>query len=193
AAGRADLRPGRAGGGRLLGRHPPPPRADRRRKRAEGDPRVDRGARPGRPLPGADRLRRSAGEGGAGRAGQTGQPVSARGRRRGDEGRVQRGIARLERTALGGHPPRRAACRRGRGAGRASRAPAVTAPHVLRDYAFIADGERGALIGPEGDVAWMCFPAWDSDAVFSELVGGSVTYAVRPAGRCVWGGYYERG
>jgi hypothetical protein len=69
----------------------------------------------------------------------------------------------------------------------------VTAPHVLRDYAFIADGERGALIGPEGDVAWMCFPAWDSDAVFSELVGGSGTYAVRPAGRCVWGGYYERG
>ena len=69
----------------------------------------------------------------------------------------------------------------------------MTGPHVLRDYAFIADGERGALIGPEGDVAWMCFPAWDSDGLFSELIGGGGTYTVRPEGRCVWGGYYERG
>jgi alpha,alpha-trehalase len=69
----------------------------------------------------------------------------------------------------------------------------VTQPHALRDYAFIADGERGALVGPEGDIAWLCFPRWDSDAVFSELIGGSGTYAVRPRGRCVWGGYYERG
>jgi len=69
----------------------------------------------------------------------------------------------------------------------------VTRPHVLRDYAFIADGERGALVGPEGDIAWMCFPGWDSDGVFSELIGGGGTYAVRPRGRYVWGGYYERG
>jgi hypothetical protein len=26
-------------------------------------------------------------------------------------------------------------------------------PHVLRDYAFIADGERGALIAPRGDIS----------------------------------------
>jgi len=69
----------------------------------------------------------------------------------------------------------------------------VTKPHVLRDYAFIADGERGALVGPEGDLAWMCFPMWHSDGVFSELIGGDGTYAVRPRGRYVWGGYYERG
>jgi alpha,alpha-trehalase len=69
----------------------------------------------------------------------------------------------------------------------------VTPPHALRDYAFIADGERGALVGPEGDIAWMCFPAWHSDGVFSGLVGGGGTYTVRPRGRCVWGGYYERG
>jgi len=69
----------------------------------------------------------------------------------------------------------------------------VTRPHVLRDYAFIADGERGALVGPEGDFAWMCFPRWHSDGIFSELIGGGGTYAVRPRGRCVWGGYYERG
>jgi hypothetical protein len=69
----------------------------------------------------------------------------------------------------------------------------VTRPHVLRDYAFIADGERGALVGPEGDIAWMCFPGWDSDGVFSELIGGEGTYSVEPLGRYVWGGYYERG
>ncbi len=62
---------------------------------------------------------------------------------------------------------------------------------TLRDYALIADGERGALIGPHGDVAWMCAPGWDSDAVFSGLIGGSGTYAVTPRGRFVWGGYYE--
>ena len=55
----------------------------------------------------------------------------------------------------------------------------MTRPHVLRDYAFIADGERGGLVGPEGDIAWLCFPRWDSDAVFSELIGGGGTYAVR--------------
>jgi hypothetical protein len=66
----------------------------------------------------------------------------------------------------------------------------VSRPHVLRDYAFIADGERGGLVGPEGDIAWLCFPRWDSDAVFSELIGGGGTYAVRPRGRCVWGRYW---
>src|SRR6185295_14868580 len=72
------------------------------------------------------------------------------------------------------------------------RGVAATRPHALRDYAFIADGERGGLVGPEGDIAWLCFPRWDSDAVFSELIGGGGTYAVRPRGRYVWGGYYER-
>ena len=64
-------------------------------------------------------------------------------------------------------------------------------PHVLREYALLADGERGALIGPRGDIAWMCAPRWDSDAVFSSLVGGAGTYAITPVGRFVWGGYYE--
>jgi hypothetical protein len=39
----------------------------------------------------------------------------------------------------------------------------------------------------------MCAPRWDSDAVFSALIGGTGGYAVRPAGRFVWGGYYEEG
>ena len=64
-------------------------------------------------------------------------------------------------------------------------------PHVLREYALLADGERGALIGPRGDIVWMCAPRWDSDAVFSSLIGGEGTYAVTPVGRFVWGGSYE--
>jgi len=68
-----------------------------------------------------------------------------------------------------------------------------TPPHVLREYALLADGERGAVIGPRGDVVWMCAPRWDSDAVFTSLIGGLGEYTVTPTSRCVWGGYYEDG
>jgi hypothetical protein len=67
------------------------------------------------------------------------------------------------------------------------------APHVLRDYALLADGYRGALVGPRGEIPWLCAPRWDSDAVLSELVGGQGLYAITPVGRYVWGGYYEPG
>jgi hypothetical protein len=66
-------------------------------------------------------------------------------------------------------------------------------PHVLRDYALLADGERGALVGPAGDISWLCFPRWDSGSVFASLVGGRGEYVVAPTGRHVWGGYYEPG
>ncbi|MEV6793472.1 glycoside hydrolase family 15 protein [Streptomyces sp. NPDC051320] len=66
-------------------------------------------------------------------------------------------------------------------------------PQALRDYAMIADGERGALIGPRGEICWLCAPRWDSDAVFSTLIGGSGVYAVTPEGRFVPGGHYEEG
>ena len=66
--------------------------------------------------------------------------------------------------------------------------------HVLSEYALLADGERGILVGPRGDFVWMCAPRWDSDAVFSALIGGAGVYAVTPAGQpFVWGGYYEPG
>ncbi|OBG74746.1 glycoside hydrolase [Mycobacterium sp. E3298] len=71
---------------------------------------------------------------------------------------------------------------------------ATYSPRVLREYALLADGERGALIGPQGDVAWMCAPRWHSDAVFSNLIGGGGMYAITPTDvRHVWGGYYEPG
>ncbi len=67
-------------------------------------------------------------------------------------------------------------------------------PRVLREYALLADGERGAVIGPQGEVTWMCAPRWDSEAVFSTLIGGSGMYAITPTDlRHVWGGYYEPG
>jgi alpha,alpha-trehalase len=67
-------------------------------------------------------------------------------------------------------------------------------PHVLREYALVADGERGALVGPRGDFAWLCAPRWDADGVFSCLIGGPGVYAVTPEEpRFVWGGYYEGG
>jgi GH15 family glucan-1,4-alpha-glucosidase len=64
-------------------------------------------------------------------------------------------------------------------------------PHVLREYALLADGERGALCGPRGDLAWLCAPGWADDAVFATLVGGGGVYSVSPVDTAVWGGYYE--
>jgi alpha,alpha-trehalase len=66
-------------------------------------------------------------------------------------------------------------------------------PAVLREYALIADGERGALCGPNGELVWLCAPRWHDDAVFSALIGGKGCYAVTPVGRYVWGGHYEPG
>ncbi|MBV9350639.1 MAG: glycoside hydrolase family 15 protein, partial [Mycobacterium sp.] len=66
------------------------------------------------------------------------------------------------------------------------------APHVLREYALLADGERGVVVGPRGDCCWMCVPRWDSPAVFSALLGGGGVYVVSPDHpRFVWGGHYE--
>ena len=72
-----------------------------------------------------------------------------------------------------------------------SRPPWLNTPHTLREYALLADGERGAIVGPRGDLVWMCFPYWDSEPLFGALIGGGGTYAVSPVERHVWGGYYE--
>ncbi|WP_052371542.1 glycoside hydrolase family 15 protein [Amycolatopsis taiwanensis] len=66
-------------------------------------------------------------------------------------------------------------------------------PHVLREYALLADGERGGLCGPHGDIAWLCAPGWADSAVLSSLIGGRGSYSVSPVDTCVWGGYYEPG
>jgi alpha,alpha-trehalase len=65
--------------------------------------------------------------------------------------------------------------------------------HALRDFALIADGERGALIGPDGNIVWMCAPQWHDEAVLSRLIGGRGSYAITPADRYTWGGSYRDG
>lgn len=72
--------------------------------------------------------------------------------------------------------------------------PPHARPHVLREYALIADGERGGLIGPRGEVAWLCVPRWESPAVFAALIGGGGVYQIAPSDPWfVWGGSYEPG
>ncbi|WP_055490892.1 glycoside hydrolase family 15 protein [Streptomyces sp. TP-A0356] len=66
-------------------------------------------------------------------------------------------------------------------------------PHALHDYALLADGERGALIGPDGAIGWLCAPGWHDDAVFASLIGGRGVYAVTPRARHVSCGCYEEG
>jgi GH15 family glucan-1,4-alpha-glucosidase len=74
------------------------------------------------------------------------------------------------------------------------RAGDLPTPRVLREYALVADGERGAVIGPDGSIAWLCVPRWDSPAAFSGLLGGPGQYTITPADPWhVWGGYYESG
>jgi alpha,alpha-trehalase len=64
-------------------------------------------------------------------------------------------------------------------------APGAAAPYVLREYTLLADGERGVVVGPRGDFAWLCFPRWDDDALFSSMLGGGGSYRLHPEGRYV--------
>ena len=65
-------------------------------------------------------------------------------------------------------------------------------PHALRDQALIADGERGGVIGPQGNIAWLCVPQWDDEPVFASLIGGRGSYVVAPQDPWhVWGGSYQ--
>jgi alpha,alpha-trehalase len=74
------------------------------------------------------------------------------------------------------------------------RGDVVFAPETLQQYALLADGERGALIGPRGDIAFLCAPRWHDDVVLSGLLGGQSAYAVTPHDpRFTWGGHYEQG
>ncbi len=66
-------------------------------------------------------------------------------------------------------------------------------PHELRDYALLADGQRGILADPDGELAWMCFPTWSDPAVLASLLGSRGSYRIQPNGRYVPGGSYEDG
>jgi len=70
---------------------------------------------------------------------------------------------------------------------------AIFPPASLRDYSLLADGERGALLGPLGDIVWLCAPRWDSPAAFASLIGGEGGWAVCPTTSFTSGGAYEPG
>ena len=117
-------------------------------------------------------IQRAADLGPSGRPRPSGQPVrtpaAARRhprhvRRQGQES--QPGAVDRDPSADAGRRRRGGSARRGRRRRGAALLVVTTAtpehlgmPHILREYALLADGERGIIVGPHGDYQWMCFP-----------------------------------
>jgi len=60
--------------------------------------------------------------------------------------------------------------------------------HAIGEHAFLADSRTAALVAPDGNVAWLCWPRIDSDPLFFSLLdddrGGE--FSVRPRQRAVF-------
>ena len=57
----------------------------------------------------------------------------------------------------------------------------------IQDYALIGDCETAALVGLDGSIDWLCWPRFDSDAVFAALLGSpdNGRWQIRPSGENV--------
>jgi GH15 family glucan-1,4-alpha-glucosidase len=57
-------------------------------------------------------------------------------------------------------------------------------PLAIEDYALIGDCETAALVGRDGSIDWLCWPAFGSDACFAALLGTSRNgrWQIAPAG-----------
>jgi GH15 family glucan-1,4-alpha-glucosidase len=54
----------------------------------------------------------------------------------------------------------------------------------IEDYALIGDCETAALVGRNGSIDWLCWPAFDSDACFAAILGTEKNgrWLIGPAG-----------
>ena len=60
-------------------------------------------------------------------------------------------------------------------------------PLKIEDYGLIGDCETAALVGRDGSIDWLCWPAFDSDACFAALLGTrrNGRWLLAPAGEIV--------
>ena len=55
---------------------------------------------------------------------------------------------------------------------------------LIEDYALIGDLQTGALVSRYGAVDWLCFPRFDSGALFAALLGTTENghWTIQPLG-----------